>query len=836
MKYVISVILLLLCYPLYSGYPDKTAKLQPADSADFIEKVYIHIDRNVYYTGDDVWFKAYLIDGTYNTLTQHSELLHVELISGDNKIIDSRNIKLSHGLGNGDFHVFDKMNSGIYHIRAYTNYMRNFSDDLFYNKEIIIINVSDGGNPFHGNLPDTLEKPEVYFFPEGGSLLYNTTSLVALKITDRNGSGLNTSGSIFTSSGEKVTDIVTSHKGMGIFKFTPVAGIDYFATLLTRNGFYAKYKLPVIFSKGINMSLARNEAGELDVIFRTNPESLPEVRYHEYSLSLSQYNQLISTYSFMINTLNSSIKIPSKGLSEGIYMLTLTEDSIKPVAERLFFIHNTKDNELKVETDKKIYNKRDSVSLMISFTDTLSKNDKAFFSASATNYNFTPNNSSFPSTISSWFLLESNIRGTVEEPSYYFDSSNPDRLRNLDLLLLTQGWRDFACKYDSLYYQPEHGFAISGKARKLLTDVPLKNSTVTLTLLHNGKPLVDVVPVEDDGRFLAEGIDFTGTARLFASITDEKDDPKGWLLLDSTIYSPAPVNTGACSKNMSDYSFFSGKDGIISDKDSIITNTYHKFIQYAEITAAAKRKYILSDTIALGEVRIIAKRVDWTESARSRSIHYLTTLPDKEIVISPQDESFYTNAHELLTRKMVINPGLLRSPRRLKAPLYMVNGNRVSEMEVKTIPIRLIERIDVVNDPGKTAGLRTLVTVETADSTGRIAMSDMTYSDGAISIILKDLDDPYFYKPAFHSTSTRFVGFSEPHIFYSPKHNKDQHSDYNPDIRATLFWEPNIVLENNKHIQLKYFNGDTPSPVNVIIEGITSYGIPVSAHTEYLVK
>lgn len=115
------------------------------DSLKVIEKVYLHIDRENYLAGDDIWFKAYLIDALDHLLTDHSNNLHVELISPATKIILSRIIRLEGGLGNGDFKLPADISSGRYRIRAYTNYMRNFSDKLFFSKEITIVNANDNG-------------------------------------------------------------------------------------------------------------------------------------------------------------------------------------------------------------------------------------------------------------------------------------------------------------------------------------------------------------------------------------------------------------------------------------------------------------------------------------------------------------------------------------------------------------------------------------------------------------------------------------------------------------------------------------------------------------------
>ena len=83
--------------------------LSQNDSTKIIEKVYLHVDRESYYPGDDIWFKAYLIDASDGLLSSNSINLHIELISPDSKIIDSRVLKLENGLCNGDFKLAAKL-------------------------------------------------------------------------------------------------------------------------------------------------------------------------------------------------------------------------------------------------------------------------------------------------------------------------------------------------------------------------------------------------------------------------------------------------------------------------------------------------------------------------------------------------------------------------------------------------------------------------------------------------------------------------------------------------------------------------------------------------------
>ncbi len=82
----------------------------------------------------------------------------------------SRIIRLEDGLGNGDFKLPDSIKSGRYKIRAYTNYMRNFSDQLFFSKEIIVVNSTDEKDKITDEVKYVENKIRLSFFPEGGSL------------------------------------------------------------------------------------------------------------------------------------------------------------------------------------------------------------------------------------------------------------------------------------------------------------------------------------------------------------------------------------------------------------------------------------------------------------------------------------------------------------------------------------------------------------------------------------------------------------------------------------------------------------------------------------------
>jgi len=105
------------------------------------EKIHIHTDKSSYSTGETIWFKAYVSIGAENSLSALSKILHVDLIDIHDKLIVQKNVVLVNGLGVADIQLQDSLPEGIYRLRAYTRWMRNFEDQYFYDRQVLIGNV-----------------------------------------------------------------------------------------------------------------------------------------------------------------------------------------------------------------------------------------------------------------------------------------------------------------------------------------------------------------------------------------------------------------------------------------------------------------------------------------------------------------------------------------------------------------------------------------------------------------------------------------------------------------------------------------------------------------------
>jgi hypothetical protein len=104
------------------------------------EAIFLHIDRDKYVAGEEVWFSIYVTECKNKTLSPLSVLAYVELLNPWNKPVIQIRLKISEGRGEGNFTIPDSISSGTYTIRAYTNRMKNFLPDNCFMQNIDVVN------------------------------------------------------------------------------------------------------------------------------------------------------------------------------------------------------------------------------------------------------------------------------------------------------------------------------------------------------------------------------------------------------------------------------------------------------------------------------------------------------------------------------------------------------------------------------------------------------------------------------------------------------------------------------------------------------------------------
>ncbi len=104
------------------------------------EEIYIHMDRDEYISGEDLWLNMYLIDRQSLKLSFDSKIAYFELLNQENRPVVQMRVLLNEGFGPGKIVLPDTLSTGIYTIRAYTSWMKNFLPFNCFIKDIYIYN------------------------------------------------------------------------------------------------------------------------------------------------------------------------------------------------------------------------------------------------------------------------------------------------------------------------------------------------------------------------------------------------------------------------------------------------------------------------------------------------------------------------------------------------------------------------------------------------------------------------------------------------------------------------------------------------------------------------
>lgn len=108
-----------------------------SNKKSLLEKIYTQTDRPLYFPGETIWFKSYITDAE-NKISTISEVLYTELISPKGTVVKDIRLSVNHGYAYGDFQISEDWVGGIYKLRMYTNWMKNYGKESYFEKEIVV--------------------------------------------------------------------------------------------------------------------------------------------------------------------------------------------------------------------------------------------------------------------------------------------------------------------------------------------------------------------------------------------------------------------------------------------------------------------------------------------------------------------------------------------------------------------------------------------------------------------------------------------------------------------------------------------------------------------------
>lgn len=464
-----------------------------------IEKAYLHFDKPYYAAGDTIYFKAYVTLGEHTDLSKASGILHVDLVDPNNAIINTIKLQLVNGIGWGDFSLPFSLPKGNYRVRAFTKYMQN-APEYFFDKTIPVGSLMNTGAT--AGTTAQAGKADLQFFPEGGELVNAMVSKVAFKAIGTNGLGINVKGVVVDNTNAPIAAFTSSHLGMGTFFIAPEEGKTYKAKVTFADGTQNTYDLPAPASKGIALAV-KDTLDKISIQIRSNKAYFQE--------NLNKNISMVIYGGGFVNTVNTkldsrilSMDVPNSQFPSGVVQVTLFSQNGEPLSERLVFVQNPDLVNLTVTGNKASYTKRERVSINVNAKDK-GANAEGHFSVAVIDESKVPFDENNETTILTYLLLTSELRGYIEQPNYYFTHNTNQTYTDLDNLMLTQGYRRFTWKQllsssnnAKFTFSPERTIELTGVA-KTAAGVPVSNMDVMLLTSNKGSMLGD--RTDKDGKF-----------------------------------------------------------------------------------------------------------------------------------------------------------------------------------------------------------------------------------------------------------------------------------------------------------------------------------------------
>ncbi|MBO3097465.1 hypothetical protein [Gelidibacter pelagius] len=412
---------------------------------DAREVAYLHLNKSTYVKGEAIGFTAYVFDKKDKKPSNLTTNLYVSIEDKNDKTIAKKLIRIMDGVGSNTFVVDSTFTSGYYTIKAYTNWMLNFTEQNHYVESIRII---DPESEKYIEKETTANQLDAQFLPESGHLLHGVMNTVGVVVKDNLGYGVpNIEGTVFGKNDEVLTAFKTNKLGIGKFPLFAEINTDYRIKLNYGNKDFNFNLNQRTEKKGVIISLNRNKS-KVFVSIVTNTESLDLTKNKGYSLLW--HNGDKSTLMDVNFTDNATVTIGIElaSASPGVNILTLFNENNQPIAERLFFnyegINMLKSNEISASKTK------DSVAVALNFknidADALSNISISVLPEETISYNKHHN-------IVSYLYLQPYINGEIEQAKYYFTDIDAKKQFELDNLLITQGWSSY--NWNTLFNAPE---------------------------------------------------------------------------------------------------------------------------------------------------------------------------------------------------------------------------------------------------------------------------------------------------------------------------------------------------------------------------------------------
>ena len=757
------------------------------------EKLYLHIDREFYSPGDNIWFKSYLVSGMSNKLIPGFKNVYVQLVADNGKVIDQQLLLSVYGVSNNDFHLPDTLSTGQYTIRAYTKYLQNFGEESLFHQKISVSRTTD--MPRVEENQDEKSIIGVSFLPEGGHLVVNAANYIAFKAIDKWGRGIPVSGKIVDETGEETATFETMYNGMGRFVMMPVEGKRYFARI---DGFpQLKVQLEDALLDGVALHYQAH-GDELQFILNRNFKSGGT---RNLALVASHKGQELFREDIAMKAFQHPVNIYKGFFPKGISKVTVVDENDIILAERLVFVQNAEEENLQIKADKTSYSTRGKIELQVeSLLDQEEDSILAGVSLAVVNEDYFSRGGKMQ-TIESYLLLDSELKGPIESPaSCFLEDGNLTADEKLDLVMMVNGWRRYYWdELEEYFNRPlggwnDAGLTIEGEVKTLFGGKPVQGGTVKMGPFSGGFLILED-KTDEQGRFRFERVYMKDSALIMINAFNQKGKQRVEITCK-----PEPLFDPAVSAFRLDRVVWP-----VEEHNSYRQSGFRRHL--------AEREFMLEHgNILLGDVDVIEEYKTGaivTGDRGSRNREYTLTEHDRLYVdfvryLEFEVPGIFVNEDEEVRIALADIP-----------PVFYVDDVLTSFEMIRNLSMDEIVQIEIFNP-------RIIVAL-----LGDWNQNGLPKDGGVISILTKNRFGTFPHKFVRNINGRivpRIQGFRQAREFYSPQYPLAEEAfPERPDQRPTLYWEPYVQPVNNK-ATVEFHASDMTGKYRVIAEGISAKG------------
>ena len=852
------------------------------------EKVYLHLDNNAYLTGDSIWYKAYVVSNSTLKATDVSKVLYVELLDESGRMMHRQTLKIDDQGGcNGCLPLQRPVRDGYYEVRAYTRAMLNWSEDAYFSRVIPVFSLQ--GEKLHISEVDKKwelahnakrefsfgkkDKHRLSFFPEGGHRVNGHTQRIAYSLTDGNGRYSTDTLFVYDKQDCLITMSAPLHEGRGTFLLTPEIKDGY--VIVGKN----RFDLPHAQSMGYSMRVDMT-TDFLDIRVERSSE-LPTA-----SIGLVIFNRENVCYFDTLRMEQNIVEfsLPTCCLRSGINCVELFDIEGNSLASRMVYRTLKHDGlRVNVSQNQSTYAPYAPVALELQLQDSLGRLELANLSLSVCD------RGSDLVAENGWgieteMLLSSEIRGYIHNPEFYFKTlkSNVDssyRAIALDHLLLVQGWR--AVKFEvmngkepfDVTHVTEDGLTMKGTVYKdNEKQEPLVNSLLKIKM-HNmlGQAVEGEAKLDSLGRFsFLSKIDYIGEMIAHIQVENKKGKTQWARVAFDRWFSPTPrqIHPMEMEHNKLEINpllldstkikipeIFEWKDTLSNPDDTQLgtaevigkrksTLKGNRYLWEGGLSKGLKYSDDYYDVVLelerwrdrgregmMNVVSLVSWLVDSTENWHADAEAALASSLEP---INEFEKKGLSEDKETLTGKPLNTLNLFICTLNGKQTAWVLNNEALKRHEGVTLLAEEVQSFVVLNDPNlinhfvMEAKMKFIAHPGAMDLGNPLEEVEKDYNKVDQLIVLYERPNSYLYRSNKKDVKRTIWGYEPKVTFYSPNYAQQPLPEHT-DLRRTLYWNPQIILDNSGKGSAVFFNNSHDgTQLRISLQGITQDGRFVS--------